>query len=131
VPNGVTLKLALNIWAQLANTIADIAENFGLPPPIKGAIALAGLYKGANLKLNFRAPEVLPKGIRDRFLPSEHNEITMIREKANSEVPELERRFADALSDHGTGALEVYFKASKVAVSVRADLPGLSGIWRA
>lgn len=40
---------------------------------------MAGLYKGLDLKLNFRAPEVLPKGIRDKIFQTEGNEIGMVK----------------------------------------------------
>lgn len=67
VPNGLRVKLFLKLWSSLASSVGTIGSQFGLPPQIQAAIAMAGLYKGLDLKLNFRAPEVLPKGLRDKI----------------------------------------------------------------
>jgi hypothetical protein len=92
VPNGVQIKLFLKLWESLAGEVSNIGDQFGLPPPIKAAIAAAGLYKGLDLKLNFRSPDVLPKGLRDRIIPSESNEIEMVKAIVGSELPDLEKR---------------------------------------
>jgi hypothetical protein len=79
IPNGLRMKFNLKLWAQLAASLGEIGSQFGMPPQIGMAIAAAGLYKGADLKLNLRAPDVLPKSLRDKVFPSEGNEIGMVR----------------------------------------------------
>ena len=87
VPNGLRLKLALKLWEQLASSCGQIGEQFGIPPQIQMAIAMAGLYKGANLKVSLRSPDVLPKTLRDKVFPSEGNEIPMVRGAFGSMCP--------------------------------------------
>lgn len=79
VPSGLRAKFFLKIYENLAQSIGAIGDNFGLPPQIKAGIALAGLYKGLDLKLDFKGPEVLPKGLRDMVFQTEGNEIGMVK----------------------------------------------------
>jgi hypothetical protein len=126
VPNGIQFKLFLKLWENLAGEVSNVVEQFGLPPPIKAAIAAAGLYKGLDLKLNFRSPDVLPKGLRDRIIPSESNEIEMVKAIVGSELPDLEKRVLQAVCTHAAGQGHAFIKVSKIVASFDVDVAGLS-----
>ena len=126
IPNGLRVAFNLKLWSQLAQACGGIAEGFGIPPQIQAAIAMAGLYKGLDLKVQLRAPDVLPKTLRDRIFPSESNEIPMVRGMFEAACPPQEKEIIEAFTEHGNGGLSVYLKASKIVAHVEVNLPGLS-----
>ena len=96
---------------------------------MKSAIAMAGLYKGGNLNLKLRPPEVLPKSLRDKIFSTKGNETEEIKSMLREKLTQQEKELIFAFCCAGTGQFSVYLKARKVSANIDVSIPGLSGFF--